>query len=80
MKLYLDTRPGPDLYLIEDAEVMKSEPELYLDLKKGNDYRDPTVGRFIHGGAIKAKREDMSGIVNDLMDRLPGEELEKEDE
>ena len=80
-KLYLNTRPGPTLYLEPDKELSKSmdEPELYLNISKANPHRDPTNGVYIAGGAIKSNTEDVSEIVNDLMDKMPGEALKKDE-
>lgn len=73
MKLYLNTCPGPALYLeIPDQPelTLKSleAPELYLDLDKANPHREPVKGQFMATeGAVKSHTEDLSGIVNDLM-------------
>lgn len=64
-----------------DAVGYRKSLDLYLDLSKGNPHRDPTVGHFISGGAGKAMnkqgQEDMSEFMNSLMDKLPGEEMDK---
>lgn len=80
MKLYLNTSPGPELYLeIPDQPelVLKSleTPALYLDLDKANPHREPAKGQFMASDGNKSYTEDLSGIVNDLMD---GEEKDDE--
>jgi hypothetical protein len=68
----------------EDLDMIwgsKSMARLYLDLEKGNPNRDPTVGQFIGGGAGKGQskkgQKDLDGEVKDLMEQMPGEEIEK---
>lgn len=81
MKLYLHTRPGPYLYISTDAEIAKSQPDIYLeDLSKGCDFRHPTDGKYMASTGAKKNQEDLDGLVNDLMDRLPGEDLDKDDD
>ena len=60
-----------------EARYSKSQDPLYLDLNKANSFRDPSQGKYIAGGAIKAKTEDLSETLSNLMNQLPGEELDK---
>jgi hypothetical protein len=61
-----------------EARYNKSQDSLYLDLSKANDFRDPSQGQYIAGGAVKAKTQDLSETLSNLMNQLPGEELDKD--
>lgn len=53
-------------------DLHKSEP-LYLAVK-ANPHRDPSVGLYIAGGAVKSKSSDMTDFIDSLMnDKTPGD-------
>jgi hypothetical protein len=62
------------------AGKAKKSVHLYLDIGKGNPHRDPSVGTFIGGGGGKAMgegQEDLDAQSKELMDQMPGEDVEK---
>lgn len=67
-KLYLKRRPAPRLYL-----ALPERQDLYLDIDKANPFRDPSVGQYIAGGAVKANTEDLSDEIESLLDQMPGD-------
>jgi len=71
-KLYLKINPAPRLYL--SLPDVHNTPKLFLNIEKANPFRDPSVGTFIGGGAIKANTEDLSDKMEELLNDLPGED------
>jgi len=74
--LYIDVLPTPDLILKggegSDKTSAGKADGLFLDLSKGGQHRDPSVGQFIGGKAGQAKskegQHDLSGLLDDMMD------------